>query len=373
MRVTNALPLRLQRLRTTALAAVAVGLGLASAACDSDSASALDELRGAFPDSETLAVTLPDDEDLATATAGLGMAEGALVGEASGFRNTTLGARRFLTKGIGELLDAFERIVTTRPKLDRGDHIVWFNRAAPGYETLVVANRKSDGHWVFTAWIRDRFDLAARPLPAWRFLAGGSLTPGTTLGDGRGAVWINLDNDRKLATKGKVIVLYDERDGVRDLEVRAFSAVTEDGEAVTRGYRFHSDGAGGLFAFDGGLQDVHKNPNKPGLEHIRYTVRWNPARRVRADRVATGDEITADGFRAAVQTECWQAGEGVVLFTSRVAFPLGNGAPVLIDAAGAPGLCPFGDVGPAALPEPVEEPPTPDAPPETDASVDWEP
>ncbi|MFO0747504.1 MAG: hypothetical protein U1F43_17835 [Myxococcota bacterium] len=349
---------------------VAAGSALGGAACD-DGPDTLADFRSAFPDETTLAVTLPDDDGTDVIAAGLGMTEGALVGQTSQMRVQTALARRFIGRTLGEMLDSFRDTTASRPTIQRKDRVVWFGHGANGAEHLLVAARQPDGHFVFTAWIRDRLVLSQRP--PWRFLAFGSLTPGHTLGNGRGALWIDLDNDRKPVTKGKVVILFAEHDGVRDLDIKAFDAAADNGDPLaTRGYHFHEDARGGTFAFDNGIMEVKRRQGQPTLAAVRFVVRWNAVSQVRADATATSDDIRADGFRALVGSECWKAKEGIVLFAGRVGIAADSAQPTVIDASGAPGLCPFARPAIPVLPEPTDPPAPPDGPPETDPNLDWE-
>jgi len=332
----------------------------ALAACEDDDGDPLAPFRDALPDEATLALALPD-EDGARAS---GVSLGAALGEPSVLRAHTARARRFVSETLGALLDSYRELVARRPLLRHGDRIVWWQRHPTlDIEHLLVMQREGRGHFTLSAWTRSGH-RADRTAP-WRFLLYGDLTPSDTLGDGRGALYLDLDNDNRPRTRGKLLVLFSAVDAERAMDVLAFAATADDGLAVTAGYRFREHGGSGSFAFDAGLVDVHARPDRADEERVRVITRWTSDGRFRADFVATSDEVTGDGFRALVGTECWAAGRGVVLFESARALRA-LGPPVVLRAdAGDLSACAAPRPVPPVLPEPTAPPEIPDAPPET--------
>jgi len=340
------------------------------AACKDDAPAddALSAFRAALPDEATLAVDVPGD-DAEVTDLGLTVQQSALPLPAT-LRDWSHLARVFLTRTIGDLLDAFHDITKLRPVLKSEDRVVWWTPSKDGlFEALLVMERDpDDGHFTFTSWLRDR----GVGQSAWRFLAFGTVTPGETSGDGRGALWIDLEHDRKPRTHGKVVVLWSEDRMARDLDVRAFDAAT-DGEAQqTRGYRYHEDRRGGVLAFDAGDVDVHVRPgDRDGMEHVRVITRWDEARRFRSDATSVGEEVVADGYRALVDTQCWQAPAATVLYDRRVGLARLDGHEETLLEEGDAQACPFARAAVPVLPTLGDMPTEPMAPPETDPARDW--
>lgn len=344
-------------------------LTLALAACDGDEGDSLAEFRGALPDLIALDIAVPGESDAVT-SGGLSVTSGALLGQPSTLREATGRARQFLLGTIGELLASYQDIIASPPARRTRSRVAWWRRIANDSEVLVVMSREGDGHFTLTSWIREGHDRD--PGASWRFFVYGNLTPARTLGDGRGALYIDLDNDLKLRTRGKVVVLYSAVGATRDIDILTYAATLEGDLAVTRGFRYHEQAQGGSLAFDAGLINVHVRPDHGGLERVKVITRWNAFDKVRSDFTAMSDEVAGDGFRALAGTECWHAGDGTVLYDA-VRGIRAVGSPVVIRPdQGDIGACPSDRPAIPVLPMPGDAPSEPAPPPETDPSQIWE-
>jgi len=350
-----------------ALALVAPGAA-ALGGCDEDSGAGTTTaaFREALPDEASLDITLPDDA-VVTVSGGLSITEAALIGQPSLVRAHTARARKFLHDTIGELVESYQALVARRPTIKSADRAVWYATAAvAGVEHLVVMQRTNAHEFTMSGWVRDRRVDASAP---WRFLALGELAPAGG-GDGRGALFVDLDHDAKPRTKGQLVVLYAVRGEERQIDALAFGAATDEGDGVTRGFRFRALDGGGSLAFDAGLVDVHVRPDHTGPEAVRVITRWDDAGRFRGDFRAISEEVVGDGMRALVGSECWRAGDGTVLY-ELVQGLRERAAPIVLRDAGELSACPRPGAAVPVLPEPTRRPEEPAPPPEVDPLVDW--
>jgi hypothetical protein len=120
------------------------------------------------------------------------------------------------------------------------------------------------------------------------------------------------------------------------------------------------------------MDNLHVDPRKSANENVKIIVRWNADGQVRGDATGTDGDVPDDGFRAEVATECWKAREGITLYTSLIGLRVSGGEPVNVAESGDVTSCPFARPAVPAIPAPDDEPTQPDAPPETDDSIDWE-
>ncbi|MCC6622118.1 MAG: hypothetical protein IT385_12720 [Deltaproteobacteria bacterium] len=336
----------------------------ALAACEDDDGDPLAEFRDALPDEEALAIVMPGDEEVAGNTSGAGL------GEPSQLRAHTARARRFLTSTISEMVASYRELVALPPIIRTADRAVWWRRNDGGaVEHLLVMTRQGEGHFTMSAWVRvgHRTD----PSAPWRFLVFGDLTPARTLGDGRGALYLDLDNDNKAKTLGKLLVLFSVIDDERSMDVLTYQVATDDELAVTRGFRYRELGTSGVLSFDAGLVNIHQRPDRPEPEAVRIITRWSGPR-FRSDFTATSDEIRGDGYKAIVGSECWAAGEGLVLFESLHALAPVGPPVALREPSGNIGACAGPRPAVPVLPEPTEPPSEPEPPPEAGPGFDPE-
>lgn len=347
------------------LALLALAIAAASPGCDDDPGAVdpVDRFTEVLPDSELLALEVPGESDLAMTDAPLAIIEAPLVGEPSSLRALTGSVRRYLRSLIDNLLDGVDRMTATRPILRSEDRAVWHRRFVAEQHEKALVMQKQDGHFAFSLWIRPLTAAGATPAP-WRFLSFGRLTP-TETELGRGAMWIDLDNDRHPRSRGKMSVLWSLIGDRREIEVLVFDGTPDDGEIgrLTRSFRYLDGPDGGLLAFDAGEVDVHRSAERTGKERVRVFSRWNAARLMRADYAATGPEVRSDGFRVLIGSECWRPPEGDITYETRVAVPLGDRPPLVQFERGDRQSCAFSTEEPPIV-APPGTPPTEPPPPE---------
>jgi hypothetical protein len=284
------------------LAAAAAALLVSAAGCETadDPATAL---VASLPDEALFALALPGDAPEPTPEVG-----GALDVGQTPLGELVFGARGRATAGLVRMLEHLDTLVALEPVVKRVGLAVWRVPAGVAGATwgLVLAREAADGG-------RVRIGLWLRPAEAapWRFVLGGTALDGATR---RGTLHANFENDLRPLTRGRVVASWVEGpvEGgrARTLDVVFHDArVDEDGAAVpvTRTFRYAVGPDGGAFSFDGGLLDVHRDPTKDGLERVRARAFWRDDGLLAATFAAVGPEVVADGFRALVGGQCWQA------------------------------------------------------------------
>jgi len=318
-------------------------LSLSGSACDSGDEKAEDPVAtfiGALPNDGTLELEVPGEEDVAVAGLPLAMIEAPLLGEPSDLRVRTGAVRRFLRQLIDNMTEGLDRLTDGSPTRRTADGAMWLVRFPDlGIDRALVMKRE-DGHFSYTIWTR----AIGRPgdLRPWHFLLLGRVTPGRN-GDVRGAMWLDLDKDRKPRSHGKVSVLWSVIGNERRIDVVVFDGTPDDGELgrLTRNYSYQDGPDGGRIAFDAGEVDVHIVADHQGLERVRVATRWNAQRRMRADYAAVGPEVRADGYRVLIGSECWVVPDPDVSYETRVAIPLAGDARVTLFERGDVGTCGF--------------------------------
>jgi len=343
---------------------------LALAGCDHDGGDdPLTAFVAAIPTRDTFAIEVPGEGEVDTAEAPLSIIEAPLIGSPSVLKTLTGTVRRYLGKLVENALEDIERLSDAEPLVQTPERVVWHvvTPAAQRERTLVM--RRVEGHFTLVMWVRD-LGRDGRPTSPWKFLLAGRFSPsGTGFGQGRGAMWLDLDNDRRPRSQGKVAVLWSHLGGTRDIEVVLFDGTPDDDEIgrLTRSYRFHEDSEGGHLAFDVGELDVHLSPERAGPERVRVLTRWNAERAIRADYSAVGPEVRADGYRVLIGSECWRPPEGRVVFEARVGLPLGGEPPVRLFERGDRAACAFAAEEPPIVAAPGRPPVEPERPEELDA------
>jgi hypothetical protein len=344
------------------LSALAAGL-VVPAGCDDESGGGVAEFVAALPTAETLAIDVPGESDVGLREAPLDHVEAPLLGEPSQLRTLMAATRRYLIELIGNALDAATRMTGERPVLRSDERVIWRQAVPDRSHERALIMRKDGEHFVVSSWLRP-LDDAGRPNGPWRFLMTGRITPGAD-GDSRGTMWVNLTNDRKPRSQGKMTVLWSKIGDTRRLEILIFDG-TPDDDAVsrlTRGYLYEDGPDGGMLAFDAGEHDVHLAPDHPLPERVRVLTRWNTARAVRGDYSATGPEVRGDGFRVLIGGECWRPPEAIVTYETRLAVPLDGGEPLRLFERGDRDSCAFPVAEPPIVAPPGDapiEPPRPE-------------
>jgi hypothetical protein len=342
-----------------------LGLLLVMSGCDAADAGK-DDLASALPTAELFDVSLPGEDD----DGDLGVIDAPLLGTPSGVRDLARGVRKFLRLNLLNVLESIDRVLASNPLVDRADHAVWRLPSGDGLaQHAVVMRREDDGPIVVHVWIRSARANAPANFSDWRFLMTGRIVRDTALGATRGVLWIDLDNDLKPRSRGKVMALWSLVGGRRTLEVVTYDGTPDDGEVArqTRSFRYEAGPGGGLLAFDAGKIDVHIDPRKPAEERVRVFVRWNDATQLRGDYSATGEEVKADGFRVLLGSECWVPPSAEVAYESRLGLPLRGGEPVTLYDRGDRTACPFPEQEAPIVPPPGDAPVEPARPSDLDA------
>jgi len=333
--------------------ALLVTIASAGGGCDGDAADQdpIATFIAALPDDDTLALDVPGEDGLAILGLPLDIIEAPLLDKPSELRVLTGTVRHYLRKLIANAADGLDHMTAGRPTLRTADGAVWrVGFPEQDLERALVMKRE-DGHFAFTVWVRAR-GRADGPGP-WHFLLYGRVTP-TGEGDVRGAMWLDLDNDRFPRSQGKVSVLWSVIGDERAIDVTVFDGTPDEGEVgrLTRNYSYRDGPGGGRIAFDAGEIDVHLAADHPRPERVRVFTRWNAAHAVRSDYSATGPEVHGDGYRVLIGSECWQLPDALVSYETRIAIPIASQARVTLFERGDIATCAFG----------VEEPPIVAAP-----------
>jgi hypothetical protein len=329
-----------------------------------------------LPTSELVAIDMPGRvaDEAALTTEALAVEEAALVGHASQLEEVSFRIELLVRNVLRDVLLDFERAIHNAPRIKTATRRVWFfSPAAVPVQDLIVMERTDDGDFRVSIWLRETGPLQPK---TWRFLAAAIVTPSADhRGNARGTVWVDLEADRSPRTRGAIRLSWTHQDGIRDAEIALFGASPDDVSQtpVSRAIRFHLEGASGYLAFDAGLFDIHPDGEQPAKEAVKIFTRWNGFGHLRADFTALGPDIAAAKYRAVIGSECWVAADRLVLFERRAAVPLDSDQVVILREEGDPEACPFGLEKPPILPEVGAAPTAPEAPPETDPSIDWGP
>lgn len=360
-------PRRADRSALTRLGLCVLGLVVSSAGSGCDAADAgKDDLAKALPTAALFDVSLPGEDD----DGDLGLVDAPLLGTPSGVRDLARGVRRYLKLNLLSVLENIDRVLDSDPLVDRQDRKVWRLPSPDGLsEHAVVMRREDDGPIVVHVWIRTARADAAANFGDWRFLMTGRIAEDRRLDTTRGVLWIDLDNDLKPRSRGKVMALWARVGGRKTLEVVTYDGTPDDGQVSrqTRSFRYESGPEGGLLAFDAGKIDVHIDPRKPAEERVRVFVRWNDKTQLRGDYSATGDEVKADGFRVLLGSECWIPPSAEVAYESRLGLPLRGGEPVTLYDRGDRAACPFPEQEAPIVPPPGDAPVAPARPSDLDS------
>lgn len=357
---------------TGLLALVAAGT---LAACEpEEGAAGTDPFIDALPTPSLVAIDMPGrtaEEPTAT-TEALDFEEAALVGHSSQLEEVSFGVQVLVRNLMRDVFLDFGRAVHTAPRIKTDTRRVWFFSPGGGTtQDLIAMERTDDGDYRVSIWLRD-FGLVQPK--TWRFLAAAIVTPSADhQGNARGTVWVDLEADRSLRTRGAIRISWTHQDGVRDTEIALYGASPDDASQspVSRSIRFHLERPGGYLAFDAGQFDIHQDGAHPAKEAVKIFTRWNRFGHLRADFTATGPDIAAAKYRAMIGSECWVAADRLVLFERRAAVPLDSDKVQTLSEDGDAEACPFGLEKPPILPEVGPPPTAPTPPPETDPSFEW--
>lgn len=343
-------------------------LPLLGLACDQDdTGDPIAPFVAALPTRDTFDLEVPGEGEVDVGEAPLSIIEAPLIGAPSVLKQLTGTVRRYLGKLLDAALEDIDRLSEIAPVHRSAERVVW-RIVTPnlGRERMLVM-RREEGHFTLNMWVRDR-DEGQAPGP-WKFLLSGRFAPsGTGFGEGRGALWMNLDNDRKPRSHGKVAVLWSRIRGAREVELLVFEGTPDDGEVarLTRSYRYVEGSAGGYLAFDVGQLDVHLAPERSGPERVRVLTRWNAGHAMRADYSAVGPEVRADGYRLLIGSECWRPPEARIAFETRLGLPIGGGEAIALYERGDRASCAFAEEEPPIVATPGSPPNEPPPPEELD-------
>ncbi len=343
----------LHNLRRLWLLVVAAAMPLAG--CDTDVAAG-DPLVDPLPDGALFALALPDDlPDTDRAAAPLTLGDGGIAAAAAASRARAGAA-------LGHMLELIEALTALPPTERDAASALWHLPArVPGHAWALLLSRDASLRVTLGLWVRDESDRAG-PTP-WRFVLGGSLFGDPARGR-RGALHLNLDQDLRPTTRGRIVASWqEEAEGAsRALEITFHAAVeaadtAAEPERLTRAFRYASASDGsGQFAFDAGELDIHRDPARAGLERVRASVDWARGAPVHRAYAAHGPEVLADGFRAIVAGECGAPRAEAPLYQEVVGLVAGGDRRVQLFAEGNPEAC----AGPVAivpvLPEPGPPP-----------------
>lgn len=346
--------------------ALAAAVGLAAAGCDADGG---DDATAAFidalPTEDTLLFAFPTAGGVTVVDAALdGVAlQAAALGEPSALHEAMRGTARAVNRALLEILTPLSgAIATTAPIEQSAARRVWEALGPGGLDVYrLVVTRADDGHFDFELWSRD---AASAGDAAWRGRVFGSTTPGARRGRGRGALWIDLDADRRPATRGKVLAVWSARGEVRDVEVSFFGATLDaaaDHPRTTR-FTFHRDGDRGRMAYGPDLVNIHQRPNRDAPETVTALSRWDGAGHGRTDLVARGGDLRLDDMAVLVVSECWAPPGFGVDFDQTAAERTPSGPLEVLKSHGDPEACIFREPELVTLPE-VGVEPTPPPPP----------
>lgn len=345
--------------RVLAFASLAL-VGLGPTACDNDVRDdPIERFRQSLPSDETLALDVPGEEDLETSELPLETIEAPLIGEPSAMRMITRTVRRSMHQLIANVTDSFALLTNGPPTLRTANGAVWRVRLrAEGSERALVM-RRSESSFEYSVWARD-FGATQ-----WRFILFGRVFPGRD-GDARGAMWIDLDNDRFPRSQGKAAVLWSVIDDARAVDVTLYDGTSDDAavDRMTRNYSYQDSLEGGRLAFDAGDIDVHITPDHRERERVRVFTRWNGERAFRSDYSARGVEVHDDGYRILIGSECWQAPDASITFESRIGLPLSGASAVTLFERGQRQTCAFQVEEPPIVAQPGAAPSAPSQPAE---------
>ena len=282
---------------------------------------------------QTLSFDVPGEDEGELALADLALIEAPLLGGPSTLRAMTGVVRQHLRKTVAVVSEMLARVANKAPTFTTTNGAVWMDRRE-GHRALVMRDRGN--HFEFSVWQRFRAG------EDWSFNAGGTVIDDAD-GGVRGAVWLDLDQDDSPRSHGKLMLLWSELAGARRIDVNLYDGTPNDNEiaAVTRNYRYADGPEGGVLAFDAGEVDVHLLPSRDGLEQVRVYTRWNDRGAVRSDYGAVGDDVSADGFRLLLGSECWVPPDASITYESRVGLPADGGAPVRLYETGDRATCGF--------------------------------
>jgi len=319
----------------------------------------------AVPDLTALHYAFPDVETSTLDVADVGLQTAPLVGEESELYAAGRKATRAVNRGLDAFLLAIARVTRNiEPRRVSQDRVVWRGVApASADEDLFVMKRAEDGHYEYMLWSRDR----VRPDAEWRFRLYGSTTPTDGRRRGRGALWVDLENDRVSTTHGKVLALWENLRERREVAVTFFSATTDEEPARTRSFIFTRTDAGSVMAYGPELVDINDDPEKDALEEVRLLTRWNAQGVGRSDATATGGDVTANGYAVVFLTECWESPSHAVTYEAAAArqrSTTGAGPLELLRESGDRASCPVADPETAVVPPIGDEPEEPPLPPE---------
>lgn len=351
------------------LAATLTAGALAGGGCDGDGGSdATVAFEEALPTEETLLFAFPTPGGVAIVDAALDGAEvhAAALGEPSALHETMRGTARAVNAALLEILKPLSSaMAATAPVEKTATRRVW-EAVGPGGLDLyrLIVTRADDGHFEFQLWSRPVDEASGGVAAGWRGRVFGSTTPGDRAGTGRGALWIDLEADRKPGTRGKVLAVWSSLGGVREVDVSFFAATldaTVDRARTTR-FTFRRDADGGRMAYGPELVNVHQRADRDALEAVTVVSRWNSSGGGRSDLVARGGDLRLDNVAVLVVSECWIPPGFGVDFDQTAARRTLAGELVVLQSHGEPSACLFPGPEIVALPEVGDEPTAPTAP-----------
>ena len=347
-------------------AAVAIGMtACAHGPKDTTPASGASEFEQALPTEAVIGITLPGDGTAqgALTEGGYGTQEGALVGATSELWAHTAGTAAGVRFGLAAILLPIRWVVTHVPPVLIGQNKALWTGTEPldPQRHALFVEKKPDGHFTFLL----ASQLKAPPGAKWRVQVAGTYTPDGTPDIAQGAVWVNLDNDLKPETQGKVMALWSHNGPEREVSVLFFNFTDDNGKnpPTDSAYHFQQNADQSGLAVQA-IKDIDINKGEPGkeaLEHALLVSRWTAEGAGRADAFAAGGDVAEAGYEVAVQTQCWAADSFKTTFEALTVKKAGA-EPFQAKKDGDFSTCPFADEPKAELPEQGEAPTDPAMP-----------
>jgi len=329
--------------------------------CDADPAIGVPADFGrALPDDGLLLFAFPDALGVGVPVDAIGVEAASLLGEPSGLhraaRVTSTHVNRALREVVRPLIRARDALPARR---DAPDRVVWEGAPAEGRDVhRLVVERAADGQFVFGLWSRARDEESAR----WRPRVFGSTTPSAgARGRGRGAVWADLDEDGVDLTSGKVLALWSDLDGRREVDVSFFAATPDAGRIARRTMRyvFEDRAMGGRLAYGPQLVDIDDDPDRAALEEVTTLSRWSARGAGRTDAAARGGDLRGDQIAVQIRSECWSPPPDFdVVFAATYARRVAQAELTVTHAEGERDACPFPQPEAVIVP-PIEDEPEP--------------
>lgn len=262
------------------------------------------------PEQSELLSALPTEAlqgvDLPMAASKPGTKTGALVGATSEmWAHTAEGAWR-LNLGMGLLLHPIQHVVNTvEPVFTGAKKAVWYGSTPLDPQEHLLVVKKVMGHYRFSVLARLK-SQSGNPA-AWRLRVVGRTFPSEP--GHSGYVWVNLNTDLNPETTGKVLAYWDKAGHERTITAFFFNWSDGSDEPLDHvaHYAQYAD-LSGVLVHAVHDYDLHQGePGKEALEDAALISRWDASGAGRADLLATGGDVAAQGLEGAAITQCWSA------------------------------------------------------------------